>query len=49
MRNFFKPYISSNIIRIMKPKRTFYDTRKKSAKYKIVVEHPEGVGGVGTS
>jgi hypothetical protein len=42
MKNFFKLYISSNIIMVMKSTRTFYDARKKSAKYKILVENPNG-------
>ena len=42
MKNFFKLYISSNIIRVMKSKRTFYDAKKISAKYKILVGKPQG-------
>jgi hypothetical protein len=42
MKNFFKLYISSDIFRVMKSMRTFYDARKKSAKYKILVGKPEG-------
>lgn len=41
MKNFFKLYISSNIIRAIKSMRTFYNARKKSVKYKILVGKPE--------
>jgi len=41
MKNFFKLYISYSIIRVMKSMRTFYDAKKKSAKYKILMGKPE--------
>jgi hypothetical protein len=40
MKKIFKLYISSNIVKVMKSMRTFYEARKKSAKYKILVGKP---------
>ena len=42
MKNFFNLCISSNIIGVMKSMRTFYNAKKKSAKYKILVGNPVG-------
>jgi len=47
MKNFFNLCISSNIIGVMKSMRTFYNAKKKSAKYKILEGNP--VGGKNTS